>query len=147
MRFPIFARSFVEAFVFREALDGAFLLDDATEDCDADVVDNAEEGGTGDNASVVDAMEAFNVDVVDAVDEKGFTLTITSVMLVVAMSTGGGIVTNAVDAFLFLANVDGGGDIEEGGIVNDSQVVSAGLPTGGIALRIVILFRRISGQK
>ena len=134
----------MDAFVFREALDGAFLPDDATEDCDADVIDNAEEGGTGDNASVVDAMEAVNVDVVDAVDEKGLTLTITSVMLVVAISTGGGIVNNVVDSFLFLANVDGGGDIEEGGRVNDAPVVLAGLPTGGIALDVVIAFRRFS---
>ena len=84
----------MDAFVFREVLDGAFLLDDTTEDCDADVVDNAEEGGTGDNVPVVDAMEAVNADVVDVVDEEGLTVTITSVMFVVVISTGGSIVTN-----------------------------------------------------
>ena len=73
-------------------------------------------------------------------DEKGFTLTITSVILVVVISIEGSIVTNVVDAFLFLANVNGSSDIEEGGIVNDLEVVLARLPTEGIALRIVILF-------
>ena len=68
-------------------------------------------------------------------------------MLVVIISIGGGIVTNIVDTFLFLTNIDSGGNIEERGIINDLQVVLARLPTGEIVLRIVILFRRISGQK
>ena len=38
IRFLIFACSFVDAFVFREVLDGPFLQDDTTEDCDADVL-------------------------------------------------------------------------------------------------------------
>ena len=74
-------------------------------------------------------------------DEKGFTLTITSVILVVAILIGGGIVTNVVDAFFFLANDDGSSNIEKGGIVNDLQVVLAGLPIEEIALHIVIFFQ------
>ena len=107
----------MDAFVFREVLDGAFLPDDTTEDCDADVVDNAEEGGTGDNVPVVDAIEAVNADVVD---EEGLTVTITSVMFVVVISTGGSIVTNV-------------------------HLVRAGRPTGGSALAAAFVFLRVRG--
>ena len=171
MRFPIFALSFVDAFVFLDVFDAAFLPDDTIEDCDA--------------------TEAVNADVVDVVVEEGWTVTITSVMLVVAISAGGGIVTNEhlvrarlstggialaaafvflglrlaffactfVDAFLFLgalglvfladdtvkvANVDGSGDVEGGDRVNDAPVVLAGLPTGGVALGIMIVFWQFS---
>ena len=68
--FLIFTCSFVEAFIFHRVLDGAFLLGNATEDCDADIIDNAQEGGRGDNASVVYAIEATNADVVDSVGKK-----------------------------------------------------------------------------
>ena len=61
-------------------------------------------------------------------------------MLIVVISAGEGIVTNLVDTFLFLTNVDSSGDIKEKGIVNDLQVQLARLPVGKIALRIMILF-------